>query len=302
MAMNRSMISKQLQVGLNSVWGLEYNQLPEEWRRIFEVNTSKKAFEEDVLMTGFGSALVKPEGAEVSFDSAAEGWTSRYTHDTYALAFSITEECLEDNQYMQMGAKYTKALARAMISAKEIRAASILNFGFDVTHAGGDAVALLSASHPVAAGGVQSNILATPADISEAAIEDLLTQVRLAKDDRGLPIALKAVDLIIPPNLIFTASRLLESTLRPGTPDNDINVINKKRFFGKEPADITRLTDTDAWFIKTDVQDGLKYFDRVQAKFSVEDDFKTGNFRSKVRSRFVYGWTNWRSLYGSAGA
>lgn len=302
MAINRTAINKQLQVGLNAVWGLEYKQLPEEWRMVFDVNTSKKAFEEDVLMTGFGSAVVKPEGSDVAFDSASEGWTARYTHDTLALAFNLTEEALEDNQYMQMGQKFTKALARALISAKEIRGASILNFGFDSGHTGGDGVALFSASHPAASGGVQSNLLATPADLSEASLEDLLTQIRLAKDDRGLPIALKAKDLIIPPNLIFTATRLLESTLRPGGPDNDVNAINKLRFFGKPAVDVTRLSDPDAWFIKTDATDGLKYFQRVAAQFKVEDDFKSGNFRSKARERFSFGWTDWRAAFGSAGA
>lgn len=302
MAINRTAINKQLQVGLNAVWGLEYKQYPEEWRRIFDVNTSKKAFEEDVLMTGFGSAVVKPEGSDVTFDSAAEAWTARYTHDTLALAFSLTQEALEDQQYMQMGQKFTKALAKALLSAKEIKGASVLNFGFDSAHLGGDGQPLFSANHPVSGGGVQSNILSTPADLSEASLEDLLTQVRMAKDDRGLPIALKAIDLIIPPGLIFTAVRLLESTLRPGGNDNDVNVINKKRFFGKEAADITRLTDPDAWFIRTDISDGLKYFQRIPAEFRVEDDFKSGNFRNKCRERFSFGWTDPRCAYASSGA
>ena len=301
MAINRTAINKQLQVGLNTVWGLEYKQHPEEWRRIFDVNNSKKAFEEDVLMTGFGSAVVKAEGSDVTFDTAQESWSSRYTHETMALAFNLTEEALEDNQYMQMGQKYTKALAKALISAKEIKGASVLNFGFDAGHLGGDGVALFSASHPTVGGAVQSNLLATPADLSEASLEDLLTQIRLAKDDRGLPIALKATDLIIPPNLIFTATRLLESTLRTGGNDNDVNAINKLRFFGKEACDVTRLSDPDAWFIKTDASDGLKYFQRVAAQFKVEDDFKSGNFRSKARERFSFGWTDWRCCYASSG-
>lgn len=302
MAINRSAINKQLQVGLNAVWGLEYKQYPEEWRMVFDVNTSKKAFEEDVLMTGFGSAVVKSEGSDVTFDSAAEAWTARYTHDTLALAFNLTEEALEDNQYMQMGTKLTKALAKAMVSAKEIKGASILNFGFDAGHLGGDGVPLFSASHPTVGGGLQSNLLGTPADLSETSMEDLLTQMRLAKDDRGLPVALKAKDLVIPPNLIFTATRLLESTLRPGTPDNDVNAINKRNFFGKMAVDVTRLSDPDAWFIKSDCSDGLKYFQRVGAQFKVEDDFKSGNFRSKVRERFSFGWTDWRSAWASSGA
>jgi len=298
MAINRTAINKQLQTGLNTVWGLEYMQQPEEWRQIFDTNTSKKAYEEDVLMTGFGSAVVKPEGSDITFDAAQEAWSARYNHETLALAFNLTEEALEDNQYMAMGTKFTKALARAMVSAKEIKGASVLNFGFSAT--GGDGVALFSASHPTVGGGVQSNLL-TAADLAEASLEDMLTQIRLTKDDRGLPIAIKAKDLIIPPASIFTATRLLESTLRTGNNFNDVNAINKLNFFGKAACDITRLTDADSWFIKTDCPEGMKYFQRVAAQFKVEDDFTTGNFRSKVRERFSFGITDWRSIFASAG-
>ena len=298
--MNRSQFPRGLQEGLNTYWGLEYNSHPEEWKKVFAVENSKKAFEEDQLVYGFGGAVVKPEGSSVTYEEGGEAWTSRYNHETIALAFAITEEAQEDNLYIQMGAKYSRALARSMQHTKEIKGAAILNNGFSTT--GGDGVALFSASHPLAGGGMASNLLSTPADISEASLEDILIQIRKAKDDRGIPIALKAVDVIIPPELEFVTCRLLDSQLRTNTADNDINAINKKGIFGRDPVIVTRLTDADAWFIKTDANDGMKMFQRKAVETKMEPEFGTGNIRFKARERYSFGWTDWRGCYASAGS
>jgi len=300
--MTRAQFARQLQAGLNTVWGLEYNSYPEEWKRIFRIENSKKAFEEDVLTTGFGAAVVKPEGSAVTYDDAAEAWTSRYTHEELALAFSITEQAIEDNLYMTMGAKYSRALARSMQHAMEIKGAAVLNNGFSSSYVGGDGVAFFSASHPLAGGGTFSNLLSTPADLSETSIEDLLIQIRKTKDDRGIPIALKAVDLVIPPELEFTASRILDSALRTNTADNDINAINKKGIFGRDAVVITRLTDQDAFFIKTDATDGMKMFNRVPVQTKMEPEFNTGNMRFKARTRISFGWSDPRGCFASQGS
>jgi hypothetical protein len=302
MAMTRAQFAKQLQQGLNTVWGLEYRSHPEEWRKVFSVENSKKAFEEDQLVTGFGAAVVKPEGSSITYDEANEAWTSRYTHETIALAFSLTEEAIDDNLYMQMGAKYAKALARSMQHTKEIKCASILNNATSGSFLGGDGKSLLATDHPLAGGGTQSNKLATPADFSEASLEDILIQIRKAKDDRGIPIALRAVDLIIPPELEYTACRILDSSLRTNTADNDVNAINKKGIFGRDPVVITRMTDGDMWLVKTDAQDGLKLFQRKAVSTKAEPDFNTGNYRYKATERYVAGWTCPFAIYGSEGA
>ena len=300
MAMNRAQFPRGLQEGLNTYWGLEYNSHPEEWKKVFAVESSKKSFEEDQLVYGFGGAVVKPEGSSVTYEEGGEAWTSRYNHETVALAFAITEEAQEDNLYIQLGAKYSRALARSMQHTKEIKGAAIMNNGFSTT--GGDGVALFSASHPLAGGGTASNLLSTPADISEASLEDILIQIRKAKDDRGIPIALKAVDVIIPPELEFVTCRLLDSQLRTNTSDNDVNAINKKGIFGRDPVIVTRLTDADAWFIKTDANDGMKMFQRKAVETKMEPEFGTGNIRFKARERYSFGWTDWRGCYASAGA
>jgi hypothetical protein len=302
MAMTRAQFAKELQEGLNTVWGLEYKSHPEEYRKVFKVETSKKAFEEDQLVYGFGGAVVKAEGASYTYDEGGEAWTSRYNHETVALAFSLTQEAQEDNLYMQMGSKYTRALARSMQHTKEIKAAAVLNNGFSGSFTGGDGVALFSASHPLAGGGTFSNILSTPADFSEAAIEDILIQIRKAKDDRGIPIALKPTDVVIPPELEYVACRILNSTQRPGTPDNDVNAINQKGIFGRDPVVVTRLTDPDFWAIKTDDPDGLKMFQRVSVNTKMDIDDDTGNIRYRARERYSFGWTNPRSIFGSQGA
>ena len=302
MPMNRSFNPKQLQEGLNTVFGLEYKQHPEEWRQIFEVQTSKKAFEEDVLMTGFGNAVVKTEGSSVTYDQAIEAWTARYNHETIALAFSITEEDIDDNLYMAKGAKFSKALARSMQNTKEMKAAAVLNNGFSGSYLGGDGVALFSASHPLVGGGVLSNLLATPADLSESAIEDLLIQIRRAVDDRGLPISLMPKDIVIAPEEEYNATRILRSTLRVGTADNDINAVRKMGIFTKDPVLMTRLTDPDAWFITTDSPDGLKHFVRKGVTKKFDQEFNTQNHRYLCSERYSNGWTDFRGIYGSAGS
>lgn len=300
--MNRAQFAKELQEGLNTVFGLDYKQYPEEWKQVFEIGNSKKAFEEDVLVSGFGAAQVKEEGASAAMDDAREAWTSRYVHSTIALQFAITEEAIEDNLYMSMGAKYAKALARSMAHTKEIRGASILNNAFSGSYLGGDGKALLATDHPLAGGGSFSNKLGTDADFSETALEDLLIMIRKAKDDRGIPIALVPKLVIIPPELEYVATRILSSVNRPGTADNDINAIVKKGIFSSPAHVITRLTDADAWFVKTDAPDGLKHFVRVAMKKRVKDDHDTGNFQYLVRERYSFGWTDPRGIFGTSGA
>jgi hypothetical protein len=281
--MNRAQFARELEEGLNTVFGLDYKSHPEEWRPLFEVNNSKKAFEEDLLVTGFAAAQVKAEGSSVAFDTAQEAWTARYQHETIALQFALTEEAIEDNLYMQMGTKYAKALSRSMIHTKEIKGAAIFNNAFSTSYNGGDGKPLLATDHPLSGGGTFSNKLATDADFSETALEDILIQIRKAKDDRGIPIALSPKMIVIPPELEYVAARILLSTGRAGTADNDINAINRKGIFASDPHVLTRLTDPDAWFVKTDANDGLKYFDLC-------------------RERYSLGWTDPRTLFGSAGA
>lgn len=302
MPMNRATFPKDLEEGLNAHFGMAYRDYPEEFRDVFDLETSRKAFEEDVLNYGFGAASVKAEGGEFALDEGGQAWTARYTHETIALGFVITEEALEDNLYERQGPKYARALARSMRHTKEIKAAAVLNNAFSSSYAGGDGVALLSTAHPLAGGGTFSNKLATPADLSEQALEDIMIQIRRAKDDRGVPVALTAKRLIIPPELEFTAIRLLQSNLRPGGNDNDINALRAKGVFANDPAAITRLTDADAWFIKTDCPEGLKLFQRVGIQRGTMEDFRTGNMQYKCRERYSLGWTDPRSLYGSEGA
>jgi len=297
--MTRAQFAKLLQDGLNTVFGLDYKQYPEEWRYCFDVESSKKAFEEDQLVTGFGEAAVKTEGSGVVYDEAQQGWTARYVHETIALAFQITQEAIEDNLYMSMGSKYAKALSRSMQHTKEIKGADIFNRAFDTNYKGGDGQPLLSASHPLVGGGTYSNLLATPADLSETALEDILIQMRKAVDDRGIPLALKAKSLIIPPDLEYVAHRILRSTLRPGTADNDANAIKDKGIFGSDPKVVTRLTNASAWFIKTDCMDGLKHIKRKGLSRKMDTDFDSGNYRYMTRERYSFGWTDPRTLYGS---
>ena len=300
MAINRAQFAKMLEPGLNALFGLEYDQAPAEWSAVFETNSSQKAFEEDVLLEGFGNAPVKTEGASISYDSASQQWTARYQHETVALAFSITEEAEEDGLYGSIASRYTKALARSMSSTKEIKGANVLNNAF-ATVTGGDGVVLCSTAHPTRAGN-QSNTLATAADLSETSLEQVLINIADLKDDRGLRIAAQGLMLVIPTAYTFVAERLLESQLRTGTADNDINAIRSGGYLPKGYHVMRRLTDSDAWFVKTSVPDGLKHFQRTPLKKGMEGDFETGNIRYKTRERYSFGWTDWRGVFGSEGA
>jgi hypothetical protein len=301
MAMNRAQFAKMLEPGLNTLFGLEYDSYPPEYSAVFSSNSSSKAFEEDVLLQGFGSAPTKDEGAAISYDTGSQQWTARYQHETVALAFSITEEAEEDGQYGSIASRYTKALARSMASTKEIKAANVLNNAQTAGFTGGDGVVLLSASHPTTNGN-QSNVLATAADLSETSLESILIQISDMKDDRGLRIAAQGTQLIIPTAYTFTAERLLESQLRTGTADNDINAIKSGGYLPKGYHIMRRLTDSDAFFVQTDVPDGLKMFQRSPMKKGMEGDFETGNVRYKVRERYSFGVTDWRGIFGTEGA
>lgn len=301
MPINRGSIKKQLQEGLNAVFGLEYRRYPEEWRKCFDVETeSRKAYVEDVLMTGFGAAPVKAEGAGVAYDSAAEGYVSRYVFETIALAFAITEEAEEDGLYGSLGSKLSKALARSMQHTKEVKCANVYNNGFSASYPGGDAVALFSTAHPTRSGN-QSNMLATPADLTETSLEDMLILIGNAQDDRGLPLALRAERLLIPDELQFVAQRLLFSDLRPDSANNDINAVKNSGLLSGGFAVNHRFTDPDAWFIKTDCPDGMKHIIRKALSKGLEGDFETGNLRYKSRERYIQGWSNWRGAFGTAG-
>jgi len=301
MAMNRAQFAKMLEPGLNTLFGLEYDSYPPEYAAVFSSNTSNRAFEEDVLLQGFGSAPTKNEGAAVSYDTGSQQWTARYQHETIALAFSITEEAEEDGQYGSIASRYTKALARSMSSTKEIKAANVLNNAQTAGFTGGDGVVLLSASHPTTNGN-QSNVLATAADLSETSLESIFIQIADLKDDRGLRIAAQGTQLIIPTAYTFVAERLLESQLRTGTADNDINAIKSGGYLPQGYHVMRRLTDSDAFFVQTDVPDGLKMFQRSPMKKGMEGDFETGNVRYKVRERYSFGFTDWRGIFGTEGA
>ena len=302
MAMNRAAFAKMLEPGLNTLFGLEYDTYPAEYAAVFSANTSQKAFEEDVLLAGFGNAPVKNEGAAISYDAASQQWTARYQHETVALAFSITEEAEEDGQYGSIASRYTKALARSMASTKEIKAANVLNNAFSGSGVlGGDGKTLCATDH-VTRTGSQSNALATAADLSETSLEQMLIQISDMKDERGLRVAAQGQMLVIPTAYAFTAERLLESQLRTGTADNDINAIRAGGYLPKGYHVMRRLTDSDAFFIATDVPDGLKHFQRSPLKKGMEGDFETGNVRYKVRERYSFGFTDWRGVFGTGGA
>lgn len=302
MALNRADFRKQLQEGLNTVFGMAYKSYPEEWKGLFAVNTSKKAFEEDVLMAGFGAAPVKGEGAAIEYDEGAESYVARYNHETIALAFAITEEAEEDGLYGALGAKYAKALARSLQHTKEVKGSNILNNGFSASYVGGDNVALFSTAHPLWGGGTQSNKLTTPADLSEASIEAALIQIGDWVDERGIPIAVQAQCLVIPTELQFIAERILMSPYRSGTGDNDVNALKSMGSLPKGVKLNHRLTDADAWFIITDCPDGLKHMVRKKVSRGLEGDFETGNMRYKVRERYSFGWSDYRGAFGSEGA
>ena len=301
MAISRSQLVKELEPGLNALFGLEYNRYDNEAAAIFTTETSDRAFEEEVMLSGFAGAAAKSEGAMVTYDNATEVYTSRYTNETVALAFAITEEAIEDNLYDRLAARYTRALARSMAHTKQVKGATILNNMF-TSGTGGDGVVLGSASHPLASGGTFSNILATAADLSETSLEQALINIAGFVDERGLKIALQGLRMIIPKEVQFTADRILKSPLRPGTADNDINAV---RNLGMVPQGYFvnhYLADTDAWFIMTDAPNGLKHFVRAPIKTAIEGDFDTGNVRFKARERYVFGWSDPRGIFGTAGA
>ena len=279
---------------------MEYDRYPEQWRSLYSTEQSMKAFEEDVQMIGFGAAPTKADGAMISYDSGREGFVSRYVHETVALAFAITEEAEEDGLYGSLGAKYARALARSMQHTKEIKGANIFN-NATTTSVGGDGQALMNGSHPLGGGGTASNILATPADLSETSLETLLVQISQAVDDRSIPIALSGRKLAVPPGLIFIAERIIKSNLRPGTADNDINAMRNMGMIPEGVVVNQRFTNPDQYFILTDCPDGMKHFVRSPIKKAVEGDFESGNLRYKCRERYSFGFTDWRGVYGSEG-
>jgi|TARA_B100001094_G_scaffold309788_1_gene343777 hypothetical protein len=301
MAISRQQLAKELEPGLNALFGLEYKNYENQHTEIFDTETSDRAFEEEVMLTGFANASVKAEGSAVSFDSANESFTSRYTHETIALAFSITEEAIEDNLYDSIAKRYTKALARSMANTKQIKAANVLNNAFSSGSAGGDGKELCATDHPTQAG-TFSNELATSADLNETSLEQAMIDIAAFTDERGLKIAARGVKMIIPSELQFTAERLMKTANRTGTADNDINAIVSKGMISGGYVVNNYLTDTDAFFIKTDVPNGLKMFQRAALKTAMEGDFDTGNVRYKARERYSFGFSDPRGIFGSPGA
>jgi hypothetical protein len=301
MAISRAQLVKELEPGLNALFGLEYKNYENEHAQIYDIESSDRAFEEEVMLTGFGEAPVKTEGAGVSYDSAQEAFTARYTHETIALAFSLTEEAIEDNLYDRLAARYTRALARSMATTKQIKAASVLNGAFS-TSIGGDGVTLCSTAHPTVGGPNLSNTLGTPADLSETSLEQALIDISAFTDERGLKIAVQGLKLIIPKELQFTADRIMKSTLRVGTADNDINALRNMGMIHQGYTVNHYLTDPEAFFIKTDAPNGMKMFQRLGIKTAFEGDFDTGNVRYKARERYVFGFSDPRGIFGSPGA
>jgi hypothetical protein len=302
MAINRAQLAKELEPGLNALFGMEYARYDNQHTEIFETESSDRAFEEEVMIVGFGNASVKGEGNAVEYDNATEGFTARYAHETVALAFSLTEEAVEDNLYDRLGSRYTKALARSMANTKQIKAASVLNNAFSSSFTGGDGVALVSNSHPLGGGGTASNRPTAYADLNETSLEDALINISTLVDDRNLTIALQGRKLIVPPALQFVADRLLQTPGRVGTSDNDINAIKNMGMVPEGYVVNNYLTDTDAWFLKTDCPDGFKHFERSPMQTSLEGDFDTGNMRYKARERYSFGYSNWRAVFASQGA
>jgi hypothetical protein len=300
MAISRAQLVKELEPGLNALFGLEYNTYDQEHKEIYAVESSDRAFEEEVMLSGFGEAPIKSEGAGVAYDQAQEVYTARYTNETVALAFSLTEEAIEDNLYDKLSARYTKALARSMATTKQIKGAAILNGAFD-TSLGGDGVALCALTHPTLSGPDLKNKLVTAADLTEASLEQALIDIASFTDERGLKIAVQGNKLIIPKELQFTTDRILKSTLRVGTADNDINAVRNMGMVPQGYSVNHYLTDPDAWFIITDAPNGMKMFNRVSLSTGFEGDFDTGNVRYKARERYSFGFSDPRGIFGSPG-
>ena len=301
MAISRGQLVKELEPGLNALFGLEYNRYENQHTEIFDTENSDRAFEEEVMLSGFAQAQVKPEGSGVTFDNAQETFTARYSHETIALAFAITEEAIEDNLYDRLASRYTKALARSMANTKQVKAANVLNNAFNSSFAGGDGKELCATDHPTIAG-TFSNELATSADLNETSLEQSLIDIAALTDERGLKIAARGVKMIIPSELQFTAERLMKSQGRVGTADNDINAVVSMGMIPQGYVVNNYLTDTDAFFIKTDVPNGLKMFVRSPIKTAMEGDFDTGNVRYKARERYSFGFSDPRGIFGSPGA
>ena len=292
---------KELEPGLNALFGLEYDRYENQHTEIFDLENSDRAFEEEVMLGGFGNAEVKPEGSGVVYESAQETFTARYSHETIALAFSLTEEAVEDNLYDKISTRYTKALARSRANTKQIKAANVLNRAFNSSFLGGDDKELCATEHPTLSG-TQKNELSTAADLNETSLEQMLIDIADMKDERGMKIALRGMKMIIPVNLQFTAERLMKSAGRQGTADNDINAVRSMGMVPQGYVVNNFLTDTDAFFIKTDAPNGLKMFTRAPIRTAMEGDFDTGNVRYKARERYSFGFSDWRGIFGSPGA
>ncbi len=299
MAISRQQLTKELEPGLNALFGLEYSRYENEHAEIYVTETSDRAFEEEVMLSGFGAAPIKQEGAAVVFDQANEAFTARYTHETIALAFAITEEAIEDNLYDRLAGRYTRALARSMSNTKQVKAAAVLNQAQITTVTGGDGVSLINSAHPLANGNSFSNVLATAADLNETSLEQSLIDIAGFVDERGLRIAVQGIKMIIPKELQFTAERILKSPLRVGTADNDINAIGNMGMLPQGYRVNHFLTDTDSFFILTDIPNGFKHFERAPLRTALEGDFDTGNVRFKARERYSFGFSDPRCVFGN---
>ena len=302
MAISRAQLLKELLPGLNALFGMEYARYGEEHKEIYETETSERSFEEETKLSGFSAAPVKSEGSAIAYDNAQEAFTARYNHETIALGFSITEEAVEDNLYDSLSARYTKSLARAMAYTKQVKAAAVLNNGFSNTYPGGDGVSLFNASHPLISGGVNSNTPTTQIDLNETSLEAAVIQIAAWTDERGLLIAAKPKKMVVPPSLMFVAKRLLDTELRVGTADNDINAIKQMGAIPEGYCVNHFLTDTSAWFLTTDVPNGMKHFVRTPLQNSMDGDFDTGNVRYKARERYSFGWSDPLGMFGSPGS
>ena len=303
MAISRSQLVKELEPGLNALFGMEYNRYEGQHAEIYDTEASDRAFEEEVMLSGFGAAPVKQEGSGITFDDAQEAYTARYNHETIAMGFSITEEAVEDNLYDRLASRYTRALARSMAHTKQVKAASVLNNAFTAgASAGGDGKALCATDHPLTSGGTFANEPSTAADLNETSLEDFLISIAGFVDERGMIIALRGMKLIIPRQLQFIAERLLVSNLRVGSADNDINAVKSMGMLPEGYVVNDFLTDTDAFFIKTDAPNGLKHFERMPLATNMDPDFDTGNMRFKARERYSFGFSDPRCVFGSPGA
>lgn len=301
MAISRAQLAKELEPGLNALFGLEYNRYERQHEEIFTEESSDRAFEEEQMLSGFGSAPVKGEGASVQYDQAGETYTARYTHETISLAFALTAEAVEDNLYDRLATRYTRALARSMAHTQQVKAAAVLNNSFNAAFPVGDGVSLVNAAHPTLTGN-RSNVLAVPADLNETSLEEMLIQIQDFRDEKGLRIALQGRKLIVPKELQFTAERILKSTLRVGTSDNDVNAMKSMGMLPDGYAINNFLLDPQAYWVLTDAPDGFKYFNRIPVTTKSEGDFDTDNFRFKARARYSFGVSDWRAVIGTPGA